>query len=68
MIGKDLAVEELKNLQVVGQAKQELDIVIALKSLLGRLPLLFRAVLSHVVKTVKAAFKDSAHSARRVAR
>uniref|UniRef100_A0A183EPQ7 Ras-GAP domain-containing protein n=1 Tax=Gongylonema pulchrum TaxID=637853 RepID=A0A183EPQ7_9BILA len=66
MIGRDLAVEELKNFLSAGQPKQEVEIMVTLKSLSEHLPLLFRAVLSRVVKSVKANCKDRMHNQRRV--
>lgn len=68
MTGKDLVTEELANLLSAGPPKQELEIMNALKSLSEHLPLLFRAILSHIIKTTKAYFNDSEYVARRVAR
>lgn len=68
MTGKDLVTEELANLLTGGPPKQEMEIMNALKSLSEHLPLLFRAILSHIIKTVKAYFSDSEHIARRVTR
>ncbi|MCP9260527.1 BMA-GAP-3 [Dirofilaria immitis] len=66
MIGKDLVTEELANL-TEGPPKRELEIMNALKSLSEHLPLLFRAILSHIIKTTKAYFNDSQYIARRIA-
>ncbi|VIO97144.1 SH2 domain containing protein [Brugia malayi] len=67
MTGKDLVTEELANLLTGGLPKQELEIMSALKNLSEHLPLLFRAILSHTIKTAKAYFDDSKYVARRVA-
>uniref|UniRef100_A0A0R3S3W2 Tyrosine-protein kinase n=1 Tax=Elaeophora elaphi TaxID=1147741 RepID=A0A0R3S3W2_9BILA len=67
MTGKDLVTEELANLLTAGPPKQELEIMNALKSLSEHLPLLFRAILSHIIKTAKVYFNNSGHIARRVA-
>ncbi|VDK89418.1 unnamed protein product [Onchocerca ochengi] len=67
MISKNLVTEELANLLTGGPPKQELEIMNALKNLSEHLPLLFRAILSHIIKTTKAHFNNSEHIARRVA-
>ncbi|VBB31380.1 unnamed protein product [Acanthocheilonema viteae] len=68
MTGKDLVTEELAYLLTAeGPPKQELEIMNALKSLSDHLPLLFRAILSHIIKITKAYFNNSEHIARRVA-
>lgn len=68
MTSKDMVIEGLADLLTGGLPKQECEIMNALESLFEHLPLLFRAILSRVIKTAKACFIDSKHIARRVAR